>query len=85
MLRDANEWGSQWRVERGDGCEELDEHGWKDDPGGALCVQRLITGEMVGAYFSEERIVDDLNEPDEPGHEEGGEELSDEKKCGPYA
>ncbi len=70
------------RVEDGEGGEEFDEHGREDDPGGAAGVEGFVAIKLSGAYLGEERVVDDLDEPDEAGHEEGGGELEDEERVG---
>jgi hypothetical protein len=73
---------AEWRVEGGEGGEEFEEHGWKDDPGGALGVDGLVAGEVLRSYFGEEWVMDDLDEPDEAGHEEGCGDLDKEEGGG---
>lgn len=57
---------------KGGGGRELDEHDGGDDEGGAALVLALVSGEVGVADGTKERVVDDLDEPDETGHEPGG-------------
>jgi len=82
----GDEGGAKRWEECGESGDELDEHGWEDDVAGAVSVANGVGAEAgwggVGEDVVEERVVDDLDEPDEAGHEEGGGELGEEEGFG---
>ena len=54
-----------------DGEDEFGNHGGGGQRHGAADVLGFIFGE-VGANFGEKRVVDELDEPDDSGHDPGG-------------
>ena len=70
--------------EQGSKCgEEFRGHGRKDDEAGPVGVKGCVIPETcrsrAGMDTGEERVVDDLYEPDETGHEERSGVLGEEK------
>ena len=63
-----------------EGGSEFGQHQGGHDPSRAERVGGLIGGEGLPRDFQEERVVDHLNEPDDPGHHGGEGEFDQEER-----
>ncbi len=71
--------GAEGVVQRKECGGEFEEHGRADDEAGEVAVALSVEREAVRGELGKERVVDDLDEPDEAGHEEGRGELEEEE------
>ena len=71
-----NRYGSdhafRWGNDEPKGARQFKKHRRADHPGGASLVRLVVGRELIQSDLCFQGVMDDLDEPDEPGHVDGG-------------